>query len=94
MDTIGSKYPFIFRNGIVNYKEFPIAGLITYLADNAELFVNYKDDLNIDIVDEDIREGSPSGISVFKNQANVPTTSMVGYNVQAERRFKLMVSPS
>ena len=91
MDTIGSKYPFIFRNGIVNYKEFPIAGLITYLADNAELFVNYKDDLNIDIVDEDIRNGSPSGISVFKNQANVPTTSMVGYNVQAERRFKLMV---
>jgi hypothetical protein len=21
-NTIGSKYPFIFRNGIVNYKEF------------------------------------------------------------------------
>jgi len=24
MDTIGGKHPFIFRNGIVEYKEFPI----------------------------------------------------------------------
>lgn len=29
-DTIGSKYPFIFRNGHVNYKEFPLSGLISY----------------------------------------------------------------
>jgi hypothetical protein len=30
IDTIGSKYPFIFRNGNVEYKEFPISGLISY----------------------------------------------------------------
>lgn len=30
-DTIGSKYPFIFRNGSVSYKEFPISGLISRL---------------------------------------------------------------
>jgi hypothetical protein len=30
IDTIGSKHPFIFRNGNVSYKEFPIAGLISY----------------------------------------------------------------
>jgi hypothetical protein len=29
IDTIGSKYPFIFRNGNVYYKEFPISGLIS-----------------------------------------------------------------
>ena len=29
LDTIGSKYPFIFKNGIVDYKEFPISGLIS-----------------------------------------------------------------
>jgi hypothetical protein len=29
-DTIGSKYPFVFRNGTVCYKEFPISGLISY----------------------------------------------------------------
>jgi len=33
MDTIGGRYPFIFRNGTVKYKEFPISGLISYLSD-------------------------------------------------------------
>ena len=47
MDTIGSKYPFFFRNGVVEYREFPIAGLISYLADNNEMFVDYEKDLNI-----------------------------------------------
>jgi hypothetical protein len=30
VNTIGSKFPFIFRNGNVEYKEFPISGLISY----------------------------------------------------------------
>ena len=47
IDTIGSKYPFIFRNGIVSYKEFPISGLISYLADNNEMFVHHSEDLGI-----------------------------------------------
>lgn len=40
IDTIGSKYPFIFRNGAVEYKEFPISGLISYLSDEENLFVS------------------------------------------------------
>lgn len=40
IETIGSKYPFIFRNGHVNYKEFPISGLISYTMDDAMLFLN------------------------------------------------------
>ena len=39
METIGSKYPFIFRNGNIAYHEFPISGLISYLSDNDELFL-------------------------------------------------------
>lgn len=39
IDTLGSKYPFIFRNGNVNYKEFPISGLLSYLMDEKELFM-------------------------------------------------------
>lgn len=35
-DTIGSRYPHIFRNGIVTYKEIPISGLISYLLDGGE----------------------------------------------------------
>ena len=40
VDTLGSKYPFIFRNGNVEYKEFPISGLISYLSDEQSLFGN------------------------------------------------------
>ncbi len=38
-DTIGSKYPYFFRNGNVAYKEFPIAGLLSYFIDDSELFI-------------------------------------------------------
>jgi len=43
VDTIGSKYPYIFRNRMVGYKEFPIGGLISYLADNNEMFLHKSD---------------------------------------------------
>lgn len=33
IDTIGSKYPFIKRNGNMEYKQFPISGLITSYMD-------------------------------------------------------------
>lgn len=39
-DTIGSKYPYIRRNGIVSYKTFPISGLITSFCDEEGLFLN------------------------------------------------------
>jgi hypothetical protein len=39
VDTIGGKYPFVFRNGRVEYKEFPISGLISLQSDPNELFL-------------------------------------------------------
>lgn len=39
IDTIGGKHPFIFRNGVTNYKEFPISGMISYFMDEDELFM-------------------------------------------------------
>ena len=42
VDTLGSKYPFIFKNGQVEYKEFPISGLISYLSDEENLFLDYN----------------------------------------------------
>jgi len=38
-NTIGGKYPFIFRNGNVYYKEFPISGLISYQTDEDFFFI-------------------------------------------------------
>ena len=43
IDTIGGKHPFIFRNGNVSYKEFPLGGLISYLEDPENLFLNTYD---------------------------------------------------
>jgi hypothetical protein len=59
--TLGSKFPFVMRNGIVGYKEFPINGLLSYLSDNDRLFMS-KEDLQLpnyieketDINDENI----------------------------------------
>lgn len=39
-NTIGSKYPFIFRNGNVKYKEFSLSGLISCQSDEEFLFVD------------------------------------------------------
>lgn len=39
IDTIGTKFPFVFRNGKVEYKEFPIGGIISYLSDEENLFI-------------------------------------------------------
>jgi hypothetical protein len=38
MDTIGGKYPIIFRNGYTNYKEMSISGLLSLQND---LDINY-----------------------------------------------------
>ena len=42
-NTLGSKYPYFFRNGYIAYKEFPINGLISYMMDNDEHFIKRED---------------------------------------------------
>lgn len=49
IDTIGSQYPFIRRNGAINYAQFPIGGLISFQMDEEHAFITdeelfkYKD---------------------------------------------------
>lgn len=45
-DTLGHKYPFFFRNGNVNYKEFTISGLLSYLEDEKFFFIS-KEELQL-----------------------------------------------
>lgn len=61
--TLGRKYPYVLRNGVVDYKEFSISGLISYLMDNDEMFMPEAELLSLtsdefaettDIVDENI----------------------------------------
>lgn len=42
-NTLGGKYPFYFRNGNVQYGEFPISGLVSYHSDEEELFLTNED---------------------------------------------------
>lgn len=39
LDTIGSKYPYITRNSNVEYRSFPVSGLISYNTDPEHLFL-------------------------------------------------------
>lgn len=85
-DTIGGTYPFFFRNGIVKYKEIPISGLISYHLDDNEFFTTKEELGLVGLNDSRIR-------TMNKNTSliNQPTTSLVDYNITAERLFKLLV---
>lgn len=50
-DTIGSKYPFIKRNGYMDYKQFPISGTISCWMDPDNLIKASKEDVYGDSVD-------------------------------------------
>ena len=75
IDTLGNKYPFVFRNGDTNYHEFSISGLLSHLSDPDELFIN-AEQLNIGSED--------SELSVLP----VRRTALDGNNITAERIFK------
>ena len=45
VETIGSKYPFIYRNANINYKTFTISGLIVSLMDPMNMFHASRIDL-------------------------------------------------
>lgn len=42
-DTIGSKYPFIRKNGDIYYRQLPLSGLISFLSDESELFISEEE---------------------------------------------------
>ena len=75
-ETIGSKYPYFSRNGNVNYKEFAISGLISYLVDEDENFTTMQ----------------ALGLDGYSNINDIygkySTTNLVDYNMAAERFFK------
>lgn len=80
-NTIGSKYPFIFRNGTVDFKEFSISGLISLVGDE-------NDEFKTGLPQEDVsRRISPAP------EAYVPGADgwLTADNYRRERQFKLEV---
>lgn len=82
-ETIGSKYPFFFRNARIGYKSFPITGLISMLSDDNELFTTYEE-----INREDLREHRHDN---EHDHNSYKYTDLVSRNLQSERLFKLKV---
>lgn len=86
-DTIGSKYPFFFKNGVVGYKEFPISGLLSYLIDKNKTFIKSTDNFQI-VFDAFIRQKTPG---IDNRDFFSETTNLVNYNFCEERKFKLRI---
>jgi hypothetical protein len=64
-DTIGSKYPFIFRNGNIDYHEFPISGLISYLGDENHQFLPFEE-LGLEVPTTQLTSDNITAERIFK----------------------------
>ncbi len=78
-DTIGGKFPFIFRNGSVSYKEFPISGLISRLENECFELESSKPAPKREST---VSSGSADSYSL---------TDLSDENIRAERQFKMEV---
>lgn len=80
-DTIGSKYPFFFRNGDVCYRDFTLGGLVSFHMDEQRLFSIYG------VEDQPTRGRTytpmPEGVTDF----SLPT-DLTGKNFTHERKFR------
>ena len=83
MDTIGSKYPFFFRNGNVKYKEFPISGLISIISDMNSEFISGT---NVQPANR-FQTPAADGEGIYEDAL----IQLTGENFRKERDFKLQV---
>lgn len=84
MDTLGGQFPFFFRNGNVNYKEFSISGLISMLMDD-----NNEFSLGFETIEKK-RLRTPEDAERADDFA-ARGYDLVGDNFRAEREFKNLV---
>lgn len=75
-ETMGSKYPYIVKNGAVDYKELSISGLISYQMDSLEQFMS-KESLELPYNAHDNKR--------------YPLRDLITDNIRAERLFKTEV---
>lgn len=79
-DTIGSKYPYIKRNGYVEYRQFPIGGTITHLMDPSHLITSR----------EEIFRDSLDNYTKFNKDKNVRIDDFNDWTYEREFREKVM----
>ena len=79
-DTIGSKYPYIKRNGYVEYRQFPIGGTITHLMDPSHLITSR----------EEIFRDSLDNYTEFNKDKNIRIDDFNDWTYEREFREKVM----
>ena len=79
-DTIGSKYPYIKRNGYVEYRQFPIGGTITHLMDPSHLITSR----------EEIFRDSLDNYTEFNKDKKVRIDDFNDWTYEREFREKVM----
>ena len=79
-DTIGSKYPYIKRNGYVEYRQFPIGGTITHLMDPSHLITSR----------EEVFRDSLDNYTEFNKDKNVRIDDFNDWTYEREFREKVM----
>lgn len=83
-DTIGGKYPFVFRNGNVEYKEFQISGLLSLLSDENNLFLT-------NLYQQDGFKREQTAADTYVPTIGTSRTHLTPENYYLERQFKLDV---
>ena len=105
IETLGGQFPFVLRNGNINYKEFPVSGLITLLSDENSLFIEqaYEQECARKVTthppyaDDADWWFHHTGLSEWGNRAEQEfqttnfKTALTADNFKREREFKLEV---
>ena len=82
-ETIGSKFPFIFRNGNVEYKEFQVSGLISLMSDPNECFMTG--------IQSSTTFMKRNETAALDNPPAEQDTALTSNNIFRERQFKMEV---
>ena len=80
VDTIGSKYPYIKRNGAIEYRQFPITGTISHLMDISNLITSK----------EEVFKDSLDYYEKYNNDKNVKINDFNDWTYEREFREKVM----
>lgn len=80
IDTIGSKYPYIKRNGYIEYRQFPIGGTITHLMDPSHLITSR----------EEVFRDSLDNYTEFNKDKNIRIDDFNDWTYEREFREKVM----
>ena len=82
IETMGSQYPFFFRNGNINYHEFPIGGLISYIPsrEGMEDYEAYDEFINVVQKGDENYEEGVYRINIFSPEVGYSEHVNEGYH--------------